>query len=189
MSPPFPPTHSARPPSDSRRRQKRATRRIGRLLGLLAVLAVVSALALRFRLVWVVGDSMLPTYRSGDLIVVDTWAYRSGGPVRGDVVVARHHDGWVVKRVVGLPGESVEVREGRVEVQGVRLDVEPDVEPDGTPGPLNIGAARLLEQRFAILGDNRGGDPATFIHAVVGPDQLLGKVVLPDRLISGPPGK
>lgn len=166
-------------------RRKRTARRARRLLGLLLGLAVVSFLATRFRLIWVVGDSMLPTHHSGDLLIVDTWAYRADGPLRGDVVVARHHDEWVVKRVVGLPGESVEVSGGQVKVRGVLLDIE----PARASGALNIGAARLLEHRFAILGDNRDGDPETFVHAVVGPDQLLGKVVIPGPVTAGPPGK
>lgn len=118
---------------------------------------------------------MQPTFHSGDVLVVDCWAYRRHEPRRGDVVVARHHEDWVIKRVVGLPGETVEVREGRVEVDGVPLGTTHGVEP----GPLHIGSARLLAHRFAILGDNRGVAPGTFIHAVVGPEQMLGKVVLP----------
>ncbi len=173
MSPPFPASTAPRPPSEARRRRRR--RRLRRLGSLILGLAVVSFLAARYRLIWVVGDSMLPTFHSGQVIVVDTWTYRRSGPIRGDVVVARHHDEWVVKRVVGLPGETVEVRNGHVEVEGVSLEVE----HPSTNGLLNIRGARLMDQRFAILGDNRGGDPSTFVHAVVGPEQLLGKVILP----------
>ncbi len=156
-------------------RQARRAGRLRRVAGLVMVLGVALLLGMRYRLVWVVGDSMVPTFQSGDLIVVDRWAYHRREPGRGDVVVARHHGEWVLKRVVGLPGESVEVREGQVEVDGSPLDPDHPV----TSGSLNIGSARLLSHRFAILGDNRGVDPGSFIHAVVGPEQLLGRVVLP----------
>lgn len=137
--------------------------------------AVICVLASRYRLIWVVGNSMMPTFQSGDLLVVDRWAYRHREPSRGDVVVASHHGEWVIKRVVGLPGETVEVHQGRVEINGTLR------ENAGTwnTGDLNIASARLLSHRFAILGDNRAIDPASFIHAVVGPEQMLGRVILP----------
>ncbi|MBL9176280.1 MAG: signal peptidase I [Verrucomicrobiales bacterium] len=162
--------HPASRPSDHRRRRRRAR------LALLALLFLgICGLASRYRLVWVVGNSMLPTFRSGDLLLVDRWAYRRREPARGEVVVASHHGEWVIKRVVGLPGETVEVHEGRVEIDGTPLESGPTSET----GHLNIASARLLSHRFAILGDNRAIDPASFIHAVVGPEQLLGRVVLP----------
>jgi signal peptidase I len=134
--------------------------------------------SLRYRLVWVVGDSMRPTYRSGDLLVVDKWAYRSHRPDRGDVVVALYHGGWIVKRVVGLPTEVVEVRHGRVMVDGSRVPLDHAVEL----GFLDIAPGRLLADRYAILGDNRGVEPSAFLHAVVSPRQVLGKVVAAARL-------
>lgn len=173
MSLPSPIGAALTPPSE--RRRQRRTRRLRRIVGLILLLTAASLLAARYRLVWVVGDSMEPTFHSGDVIVVDKWAYRRREPGRGDVVVARHHDEWVIKRVVGLPGETVEVRDGHVEVDGTTVPMNHTL----TPGPLNIGSARLLAHRFAILGDNRGVDPGLFIHAVVGPEHLLGKVVLP----------
>lgn len=161
------------PPSPSSNLRRRRRRARWALLAL--VFLGICGLASRYRLVWVVGNSMLPTFQSGDLLLVDRWAYRHGEPSRGDVVVASHHGEWVIKRVVGLPGETVEVHQGRVEIDGTPLE-------DGSSrsaGNLNIASARLLSHRFAILGDNRAIDPASFIHAVVGPEQLLGRVVLP----------
>ncbi|MFO1460793.1 MAG: signal peptidase I [Verrucomicrobiota bacterium] len=166
-------SHPTRPPSrpsDPRRRRRRF-----RIAVLTLVFLGVCGLASRYRLVWVVGNSMLPTFRSGDLLLVDRWAYRHREPDRGEVVVASHHGEWVIKRVVGLPGETVEVHEGRVEIDGSPLETG----SSSPSGSLNIASARLLSHRFAILGDNRAIDPASFIHAVVGPEQLLGRVVLP----------
>jgi type IV secretory pathway protease TraF len=94
------------------------------------------------------------------------------------VVVALYHGGWIVKRVVGLPTEIVEVRHGRVTVDGSRLPLDHPVEL----GFLDIAPGRLLADRYAILGDNRGVEPSAFLHAVVSPSQMLGKVVAAARL-------
>ena len=67
-----------------------------------------------YRLTLVSGDSMLPTLRSGDLLLVNKRAYEQLEPNRDDIVVARYAGGLIVKRVVGLPGEELEVRGGRV---------------------------------------------------------------------------
>lgn len=172
MDQPSHPTRAPSRPSDHRRRRRRT-----RWVVLALVFLGICGLASRYRLVWVVGNSMLPTFQSGDLLLVDRWAYRQSEPSRGDVVVASHHGEWVIKRVVGLPGETVEVHAGRVEIDGTPVEAA----SSRSAGNLNIASARLLSHRFAILGDNRAIDPASFIHAVVGPEQLLGRVVLPVR--------
>lgn len=174
---PTPPSIPAAPPppvrfSDRRRAHQRRHQWLTRLLAVVALTALV--VSWRYRLVWVVGDSMLPTYRTGDLLVVDKRAYLRSPPSRDDVVVARHHDELVVKRVVGLPGEQIEVRSGRVQVNGVIRAALHDVQL----GLLDIAPGRLLADRYAILGDNRGISPASFIHAVVAPEQIVGEVVL-----------
>lgn len=156
---------------DGRRWRFHHRRLILRILGGLLIAGI--AFSLRYRLVWVVGQSMHPTFHTGDLLVVDRQAYESDGPARGDIVVARHRDEFIVKRVVGLPGEEVQVRHGQVQVNGER----PAEYYDYEPGFLDIAPGRLLADRYAILGDNRGVEPSAFIHGVISTRQILGKVV------------
>lgn len=157
--------------SERRRSRPRQDRLFIRMLGVIALAALLTSW--RYRLVWVVGESMEPTYRTGDLLVVDKRAYLRSAPSRDDVIVARYHDELVVKRVVGLPGEQVEVRSGRVQVNGVVQAASYDVQL----GLLDIAPGRLLSDRYAILGDNRGIAPSSFVHAVVAPEQIVGRVV------------
>lgn len=79
------------------------------------------------RLVRVAGESMAPTYRPSDLLL--TWPVgRSGAPVeRGDVVMFRSGDVRMIKRVVGLAGDVVEMEAGRLSVNGKSLDGLPRV--------------------------------------------------------------
>lgn len=125
-----------------------------------------------FKLVFVSGDSMLPTYKSGDLLLVYTTAYRAEAPERGDVVIARYQGELLVKRVAGLPGEEVEVRNGRLLINGTPVR---ELEAEGRT--QNVAKGKLLSNRFAILGDNRVLSAAITVQAVVGREDFVGKVV------------
>lgn len=126
----------------------------------------------RFSLVLSLGESMRPTLGSRELLLVDRAAYRHTDPRRGEIVVARHLGGWIIKRIVGLPGETVEVRQGRLLVNEL-----PCREGYGLlPGLLSIGPGKLQPDRYALLGDNRDMSAEETIHAVVARDQILGRV-------------
>jgi signal peptidase I len=119
------------------------------------------------------GDSMAPTYATGDLLLIHKRAYAEREPRRGDIVVARVMNGLMVKRLVGLPGEKVEVRAGRVLVDQQALVEKHSVKP----GVLDIGPGRLAPGKYALLGDNRALGPGATVHAVVPKDRILGRVI------------
>jgi len=135
------------------------------------------------RVDWVVvdGESMAPTFHSGDVILVDKRRYAEQLPRRGDVVVSRFLSEFVVKRVVGLPGETVEVIDGLVHVDGVQLAEDLQL----GPGNLNVRPGDLLPDRFAILGDNRVESDHALFYAVVSREAIVGKVVAAWRLAPG----
>jgi signal peptidase I len=122
----------------------------------------------------VVGESMLPTLRSGATLVVDRLAYVSRPPQRGDIVMASYGPGFIVKRIVGLPGEEVEVKQRTLYVDGVAQKENHTVEP----GRLDVGKGKLLEGDFATLGDNRAIPDAVAVHPVLSKSEILGKVVM-----------
>jgi len=169
-----PPESNAEPASPKRRSLLRE-------LPVLVGTALVIALLLKTFLVqafFIPSPSMVPTLRPGDRILVDRLAYRFGDVQRGDVVVftdpsARHDDGvvsrvvtWLVeglgvtrpqdddfvKRVIGLPGDTIEISDGTVLVNGTALD-EPYLNtPEDTRsfGPVTVPDGDLF-----VLGDNR----------------------------------
>jgi signal peptidase I len=148
-------------------------RRIAWLVSTLLAVAGLAVLRYRFQLFLVLGASMQPTLRSGDLLVIDKCAYENGQPLRGDVVVIRHGREKWVKRVVGLPGEEIELREGELLVNGHRMVEGHDV----APGSLEITKGRLLTGKFAVLGDSRVVWPRAGIHAIVTKNEIVGKVL------------
>lgn len=117
------------------------------------LVACVLALAVRgvARIYSVPSESMSPTLRPGDHIVVTR--YLSDRPGRGDVVVFRHPAGrdLAVKRVVGIPGDLVESREGRLHISGRMLE-----EPYAAEmGLMHIPPQLVPAGHLFVLGDNR----------------------------------
>jgi signal peptidase I len=122
--------------------------------------------------VTIVGESMLPGLRPGDRAVFSRRTYRTTHPARGDVVLLRSVDDprrFDVKRVVGTPGETLQVRDGRVWVGGSSL-VEPYLPaPNQTPrgdvpkadGDQTASASpswTLGQDEYFVMGDNRRHD-------------------------------
>jgi signal peptidase I len=101
------------------------------------------------------GPSMQPNFYTGQLVIVNRFVYYFGPPMRGDVVVL--HDPQdpsqdFIKRIVGLPGETVQMREGRVYVNGTLLE-EPYI--DDFCGSCPNSVWQLDADHYFILGDNR----------------------------------
>lgn len=126
-------------------------------LGWIAVLvAVVVGAFLVHRFVMfttlVRSDSMRPALESGDLVLT-TRVVRPERLRRGDVVVfrSRERGGRLVKRLIGRPGERIELGSGGL----VRVDGEPLAEPYAMPSGTYRGAFEVPAGRFLVLGDNR----------------------------------
>lgn len=164
----------------------RARRQRRRLAVAMTVGATLAVLRFRFMLAVVQGESMLPTLAPDDLLVIDTRAYVRSAPQRGDLVIARWGDELLVKRIVGLPGEMVELRAGRVWINDRPLqETHPLLE-----GNLRLGKGRLRPNHYALLGDNRTVSDLLPLHAVVPRERILGKVVavIPLRPRAAPTG-
>ena len=120
--------------------------------------AVVIALVINLFLAQatqVLGQSMEPNLHSTQRVVVEKVTYRFlHGPWRGDIVVIDlpGQTEMLIKRVVGLPGESIEVRNGQVYIDGEQLDEPWTVRPGGG----NYGPQTIPPLRVFVMGDNRG---------------------------------
>jgi signal peptidase I len=103
----------------------------------------------------VLGQSMEPTLYSSQRVVVEKVTYRFfHGPRRGDIVVINlpHQQDMLIKRVIGLPGETIEVRNGQVYINGAYLEEDWPVNLGGSSyGPYTIPPLHVF-----VMGDNRG---------------------------------
>ena len=101
-------------------------------------------------------ESMVPTLEVGDRVLANKFIYRFTEPERGDIVVFESVNGGeedLIKRVVGVPGDEVEVRSGTLLVNG-----EPQNEPylnRKIPDESFFGPSRLSEGEVFVMGDNR----------------------------------
>ena len=123
------------------------------------------------------GLSMEPRVHAGEIVLINTLAYRFGPVRRGDVVAFRHDAPTTetyIKRVVGLPGERVEVRAGVVSVNGRALD-EPYVRfRDARSAP----AAVVPPRAYYVLGDNRAESDDSRNWGVLHEADVVGKALV-----------
>jgi len=127
---------------------------------------------------YIPSGSMLPTLQEQDRVLVNKLSYRFGDVDRGDLIVFRGPDqapGEVkdlIKRVVGLPGETVEARDGQVLVDGQVID-EPYLGDGITTGPLE--PQTVPPGHYWVMGDNRGNSKDSRFFGAVDEDLIIGK--------------
>lgn len=138
------------------------------------VLALVLVRVLVAEPVRLDGDSMAPVLRSGDVVLVS----RIGQPRVGQLLLLRDPtDGSpVVKRLVAVGGQTVEIRDAYLYVDGVRVD-EPYVDHSRIDG-VYFGPSRVPDGSLFVLGDSRDGSIDSRVFGPVRQDAVTGRVVL-----------
>lgn len=122
------------------------------------------------------GDSMLPTMVSGEYVVINRLSYRFGSPQPGDIIVfhfPRDPKEEYIKRVIGLPGDIVEVMNGAVYVNGQPLVENYLSVKMNYTGKWEVPAGQLF-----VLGDNRNNSSDSHDWGTVPMDYVVGKAVL-----------
>ncbi len=138
--------------SEGRARTYRNARRLGWLF---SVLVTVAILCLVF-FIWlfptrIVDESMAPALTSGEVVLCDRLAKFFRMPERGDLVLFATADGLFIKRIVGMPGETVEIVQGHVFINSIPLDESSYVvNYFGDMTPVEVPAGSVF-----VLGDNR----------------------------------
>ena len=139
----------------------------------LVLLVGLSVLLFKFLLlpIQVSGLSMEPTYINGKINFINRLSYAWSKPQRGDVVAIRSRVGneLLLKRIVGLPGETVAMQRGVVFINGERLE-EPYVKLRGS---FQMPEFKLEEDHYFVIGDNRG----VSVYFPVPIWKILGKVL------------
>ncbi len=125
---------------------------------------------------------MVPTIRDGEILLIDTRAYATRAPERGDIIVFNppvSSERPYVKRVIGLPGETIDIgSDGYVYVNDQELD-----EPYTTAGSTECNARvcepmTVKDGEVYVLGDNRRNSSDSRIFGPVDIDDIIGKAWL-----------
>lgn len=126
----------------------------------------------------VTGPSMEPDLYHGQRIVVYKTAYLFHPPERGDIIVFRPPRELgatpFVKRIIGLPGDTVEVKEGIVYINGSPLD-EPYIKE---PPTYTLAKEKITGNNYFVLGDNRNNTSDSHVWGTVPHQNIIGKAWL-----------
>jgi signal peptidase I len=150
---------------------------------IIALLIVVPIRTFLFQPFFVRGESMTPAFENGDYLIIDEISYRFQDPQRGEVIVFKYPNDpsqRYIKRIIGLPGETVEIKEGRVVISNQK---EPYVLDESgyllsdifTPGETLIS---LEEDEYFVLGDNRRASADSRRWGSLNRENIIGRVLL-----------
>lgn len=167
---------------------KKGKKSIGReILEWIVTIAVAVVLALTIRTflfepIRVDGTSMKNTLQDGEFMIVTKPEYLLGNPQRFDVVICRYPNRTenFVKRVVGLPGDTVAIEGGELYING-ELQVEDYIDYP----PRYSGEWVLAEDEYFVLGDNRASSNDSHLVGPISSDMIVGHVQLVVWPLSG----
>lgn len=142
-------------------------------------IAVLLGIVLRsvLKTIRVRGTSMEPTLHAGERLVVDTFTYQRRPPHRGDIVLLKNPSDqgrMGIKRVVGLPGELVAIKRGRVMIDGRRLEEAHQT----IPGTYTSGPVHVPPKSYFVLGDNRRTSVDSHVWGAVPQSRIIGRVLM-----------
>jgi len=128
------------------------------------------------------GLSMFPTFDNGNYIMTDKISYRLAAPQRGDVVVLknpRDESQDFIKRIIGLPGETMEISNNKVIINGKLLQ-EKYLPPQTITTPGNFlgeeESIKIPENQYIVVGDNRSHSSDSREWGGITKEEIVGKV-------------
>ncbi|HLP75766.1 MAG TPA: signal peptidase I, partial [Candidatus Paceibacterota bacterium] len=130
------------------------------------------------------GPSMMPTYQENGINMVNRLAYLRAEPQRGDVVAIRYagEHRLLMKRILALPGETIEFRNGKVLINGEILP-EPYL-AKGYPSDWTIPLQTVKPDHYYVVGDNRTMPEELHVKGQAERRRIVGKVLLCKNLFA-----
>ncbi len=141
------------------------------------------------------GASMDPTFATGEYLIVDQISYRFDEPKRNEVIIFRYpldKSKYFIKRVIGLPGETVELQNGKVTIKngddpdGFTLDDSYVTYPKSDEGTFTV-----TQGHYFVMGDNRAGSSDSRVWGMLPRENIVGRAfvrLLPVTRVSIFPG-
>ncbi len=146
------------------------------------VISLAIIIPIRYFLIqpfYVKGASMEPNFHNYEYLIIDEISYRFNEPERGDVVVLRNpqmRTQFFIKRIIGLPSETVEIKNHGVYINGEKLDESPYLdESTFTYGTQELA---LHDNEYFLLGDNRSESLDSRVFGAVPSEEFIGRTWL-----------
>lgn len=168
------------------KKERKIGKKVAKNIGVYAIWTVIMLL-LAFTLIYcfgirtrVIGESMEPTLYNSQEVLVNRFVYFFAKPSRGDVIVFKPNGNdnshYYIKRVVGLPGETITIRDGYVYIDD-ELYIEEALYDRMEDGGVAVNGVTLGEDEYFVLGDNRNNseDSRHGNIGIVKKDYILGK--------------
>jgi signal peptidase I len=153
---------------------------VGEVIGVIFLAWIVVYFC--FQTVTVHGESMMPSYADGDRVVVNKLEYRLNDPKRLDPVLIELDNGsnnthYTVKRVIGCPGETLQIQDGSVYINGEKIDC--GFKEEILSAGLASYEIELGEDEYFIMGDNCNNSEDSRVANIgnIKREQFVGKVV------------
>jgi signal peptidase I len=142
-----------------------------------AVVLVAIGMAFFLRIPQVTGPSMLPHVQPGELVLINTLAYRFGPIKRGDIVALSHEEATAqtfLKRIVALPGDRVRIDHGTLVVNGTPVTESYVSFPDHR----DVAETTVPAHGIYVLGDNRGESEDSRTWGPIDEGSIIGKAIV-----------
>jgi signal peptidase I len=163
-----------------------------REIALTLIMAIVIFLILQFTVqsFIIVGSSMQPNFQDGERLLINKVVYKFNQLERGEVIIFHppsNQQADYIKRVIGLPGESVEIKDGVVYIHEEDGNVFPLAEPYNITEPArkDFKGDKIPENEYFVLGDNRNNSNDSRNFGPVSREDIIGKA----WLLIWPPGE
>ncbi len=131
----------------------------------------------------VVGRSMMPSFQSGEYLIGNKIGYKFGEPQRGDVIIFEYDEHTdYIKRIIGLPEESISIQNGQIHINNQRLDeseyLESSVLTRGGDYLQEGSTINIPASHYFVCGDNRNNSSDSRDFGIIRRDQIKGRAFL-----------
>lgn len=148
------------------------------------VISLAIIIPVRYYLIqpfYVKGASMEPNFHNYQYLIIDELSYRLHEPVRGDVVVLRNplrSSQFFIKRIIGLPGETVQIKENHIYINDLALDESVYLDASVETFAPQKGKITLQADEYFVMGDNRPESADSRSFGPIKKDRLIGRAWL-----------
>lgn len=150
---------------------------------IIALLVVIPIRTFLFQPFFVRGQSMEPNFENGDYLIIDEISYRFIEPKRGEVIVFKYPNNpsqRYIKRIVGLPGETVEIQEEMITILAGEESIILDEINYLSSNIRTLGEVKMSlgKGEYFVLGDNRTFSSDSRRWGAVQEEEIVGRVIL-----------